>query len=305
MVQADKLLTLKQSYKCFILIFILTLVNEPLSMNKPILLLLLLLYFSLCAGAQKIYFSSVGNRWIRESTFTGGPIIIHKSADSVYKDTVINNNRYGICMGENSGRFLLRDDTTSDKVYERYITDTVDHLKFDYSLKLGDTTLYEGDSCIVTKKDSISINNIWYKSWTFSSIKYTPTTIDIIEGVGVTGLGGFENFSSLVCFSQNGIILYGSSGNCNLSVNDYVYQNNKPILSPNPISPNTKIIFPNIILQGKLKIINSIGQTVFTTPIHNQKEEQIGTFITNPGMYYYILSDEQNGMNYAGQFICN
>ncbi len=74
-------------------------------------------------------------------------------------------------------------------------------------------------------------------------------------------------------------------------------------LFPNPISEESKLIFDKPIIEGKLLIYNYLGQVIYKYNISNISEITIGNELKQKGIYYYLIQDNINDVNFSGCFV--
>ena len=129
--------------------------------------------------------------------------------------------------------------------------------------------------------------------------------------------------AQLLCFFNNGtkpllsgsILAYGldnsitiyfdNNADCTLGVVEITQKkDNTNTLFPNPIDETSKIALPYNIPSGKITVCNDIGQTIFSNSFQNKEDILIGDKIHTPGMYFYLVIDNQSGSVFSGKFIC-
>ncbi len=161
-------------------------------------------------------------------------------------DTNVNNNSYRIITTSNemlfrhnngfigcspfSNYFMqygLRQDTLGKKVFIFDFSSNQEYLLYDFNLNIGDTLfnsflLPQGSACSYAKVqniDSILINNVFHKHWTFDCIQ------DVIEGIGsmYDPFGTSTDGLYLMCFhdSLNNFIFYNTVNNFHDSASVY------------------------------------------------------------------------------------
>ena len=278
------------------------------------------------ANAQKIRFTDTSNIWTEGFYHPD-----YTSINRIYNgdNVTINGINYV------SGYELRREDTLQNKVYMKYndADDTTEHLLYDYNLSIGDSftsiayrNLIPSDTFIysVTQLDSVKINNIWHKVWTFMNVYATNISLyyyppyTIIEGIGCTsGLDKplmprmFESMRHILCFENNGSIVtvpiptggyYLSPQTCALSIARNVVNNHTITISPNPANQYSKITFPHTIQSGRLTITDVLGKTICNKTINNKPEIAIGELPAS-GFYFYQLTDLTQNQSYTGKFI--
>ncbi len=191
-----------------------------------------------------------------------------------------------------------------------------DSLLYDFGVKIGDTlnqynTANYSWKSFVSSIDSILIDGNYRKQFVISAM-YQHTlyqnTDSIVEGIGsmqglvevIQGIGFSEESDLLVCFQQNGNIVFGGYQNqfndsCTvygpLGINGLNNQIISFTISPNPASASVILSFH---LQNKnsiLSLYNSMGQLVKVQTIStNDKSITEDLSILPNGIYYYTLS---------------
>ena len=307
---------------------------------KKIILISLLVIFSISSSfAQKIRFSDSTNVWKFLSIIEGAGSM---SGTTLYTvgysgSTIINGKKY---MTLTLYDFHVYEDTIAKKIYARGASDTTDHLLYDYNLTIGDTLANNITGVLpswVIATDSTEINGIWYKVWHFEGGNVSTGDIYyycVIEGIGsLNGLNmpvsqtyqymytlGEDNEQAR-CFQNNGATyplsnpvhvscsiptsayFFDNTTSCALQADKIVKKDRSVSVSPNPIDPSSKIIFPNHISSGAVAIYNDLGQPVINFPFQNKDELQIGNKIKMPGIYYYRVTDSEHGAVYSGKFL--
>jgi hypothetical protein len=193
---------------------------------------LLLVGASLGAVAQKIRFSDTTNKWSM-LWIDAGDFVTEESSAGYGTDTIISGQSYhrlhsGV-FGTTVGSLALREDTVANRIYFRFITpkfrmmntDTIEHLFFDYNLRLGDKFVisYPGYWARLKVGDtgSLLLGTQVCKKWMMwvdsQDIFTTPrlNPYDFIEGLGPTSSPiwpvsswSFEDVEQLRCFTNHG-----------------------------------------------------------------------------------------------------
>ncbi len=286
---------------------------------KKSLLVALAMLFAISSFGQKIRFSDSTNVWTLLYTSLdpgSNPVFTSWISPISYSGSVmINSNRYLKLES-----YYIREDTTAKKVFIRSASDSVDKLLYDYNWAVGDTE----NSYQITFIDSTMINSLWYKTWHFNG------DFNVIEGIGCTNgyeFAAYPNFGfheysrQLICFQNRDVspplstpvsswgaiinIEFDDSASCAmhpLDINRPAETNSNISVVPNPIAQSSKIIFSDVA-NGKIMIVNDIGQAIETIPFQNTNEVLIGGKIKLPGIYFYHVTDNENGKVYSGKLI--
>jgi len=145
---------------------------------------------------------------------------------------------------------------------------------------------------------------------------YPLATIYISSGVcNYVGSASEE----VVCFSSHGTkpaislatTTYGvesdhtfdNNASCSLRVKDIAHEPGTAQIAPDPITDESKIIFPETIKAGRICITNMLGQIVWQKEITNANEMVFGTYIPARGLYAYALTDNTSGKTCYGKFV--
>jgi|GEM_PF-1112415 len=308
---------------------------------KNFILLMLFCSLSICTNAQKIRFTDSNNVWhVAESVgevvytyFFGTDTAI---GDKHYRplirsyidedgDTTLLNNQY-----------IIREDTSIGRVYYRDISlliDTLDRLLYVYDLNLGDTVNFGSYTDSVVAIDSLLIDGYYYKVYTmrdtgsFATLMHAYTYIERIGALPGPGypmfpLCFFEFSSSLCCFQHNGNYpdIYLEYQNCEYNwvfnndscdcepppysgINDVRPKRFFAEVVPNPLQPSSLIQWKEPIVQGRLKVTDATGRTIFTQKIMNASSAPIGQLLKESGIYFYELTDIKNKRSARGKLI--
>ena len=195
----------------------------------------------------------------------------------------------------------------------------------------------------VAQADSIQINGIWHKHWLFVGVDSVLESFvygdsihyDVIEGIGclndiyysleplpisssICGLFGSTS-DELKCFSTRGTIpemgsifsthgveynrQFDNLGCYPAGVSKQVREGGTVRVSPNPLTNESKIVFPHVINRGRICVYNYLGQVVFRSGLINTSEQDIGMILSQSGAYCYSLVDDENGNTYRGTMV--
>jgi hypothetical protein len=294
-------------------------------MKKAILILLLALA-TLSSFGQKIRFTDSTNVWTWYQFGCGGDDHVWKYVSRYGGDSTVNSTTYKKLYNYNIGLYptLVREDTITKKVIFLH-TDSTEKILYDYNLQMGDTFASIRTAHIVDSVDSVEINGIPYKYWHLHDTALSGLSpfadYFFIEGVGCTNEPlypinpyFFEDCFVLTCFTNKGTLPllthkvpphFDNDTSCTLTfgldINNPA-RNKKVNLYPNPIDNSCKIVFL-YNLSGNILLLNSIGQIIVNLPFTNENELLIGDKITVSGLYYYRVTDEQNGKVFSGKFV--
>ncbi len=183
-------------------------------------LFLLALCISISVQAQKIRFTDTSNKW--SLLVTGPDAYSALGAASYSGDTILYGRKYSVST---NGIPFVREDTITNKIY--YLSDTGEHVFFDYNLQLNDTfsvvAQYGQDTTdtvhirhVVQSIDSIQLGNVYHKVWKMNcagSISWGGCAdYTFIEGIGTTSGPSFNIFplffegcTQIRCFSSKGV----------------------------------------------------------------------------------------------------
>jgi len=202
----------------------------------------------------------------------------------------------------------FRNDTLNKKVFYLPIDSTNEVLLYDFNLSVGDTIhgymedlarLHFGPSYYaqIDSVDSVLINTNYRKRW---HVKHYSQVInidpgEIIEGIGHTNgllegfFSGFDSNGSLVCYSENGLPLYGSSPCETVSVKELSLDKRFSV-SPNPTN---NILFINTDIDyNTINIYSLSGKLVKT----QSASLQISVLDLPKGMYFIQLIGNKNNV---------
>jgi hypothetical protein len=117
-----------------------------------------------------------------------------------------------------------------------------------------------------------------------------------VTSFGYTYTQSFDNYTSCDTFTAHQHL-------SNVGVKDLSAESPGATVIPNPVNDAGKIVLPYNISSGTVTIINSIGQVVYNMPVLNEHEIIIGNKISVPGIYFYRVTDAQNGRIFSGKFV--
>jgi hypothetical protein len=75
----------------------------------------------------------------------------------------------------------------------------------------------------------------------------------------------------------------------------------KTIVTPNPVTDASIIVFPSVIRSGTIVVLNELGQTISNSSFQNARSMPVGNKILTPGNYFYRVTDLNNGKAFTGK----
>jgi len=210
----------------------------------------------------------------------------------------------------------FREDTSARKIFFVQPLDSSENLLYDFTMVVGDTVkgfLSSYWAClpyaqIVNSIDSTLVGGSYRKRWIIGTGWFK-----FIEGIGSTA-GLLDHvceiidgpITSLLCFSQNGIVLYPSNAwMCNVITGiESVKGNaeNQISISPNPFHSEAKL--QNVNWGAcRMKIYNTIGVLIREEKILNLTSYTLHRDGLNDGLYFYELRTSSAEMIATGKFI--
>ncbi|MFN0201991.1 MAG: T9SS type A sorting domain-containing protein [Bacteroidia bacterium] len=202
------------------------------------------------------------------------------------------------------------------KIYLWDYQDSTEYLLYDFdSLAVGDditnwyntTNRYLGintkqiDSFFIGDIDSVLIANTYRKRYhIMGSCNLTDTYL--IEGIGYTDpvtMCGFEEGSSLICFTLNDSLIWQSSAPfpyCGLpypTVGLTYTLSSSAFIYPNPFTSELNLTFSKEIKALTILIYDLRGKLLYDKKVENQKEIQLELTKLPSGMYHLLMYDEQ------------
>jgi hypothetical protein len=287
-------------------------------------------FATLPAHSQKIRFTDTTNHWIPGHTyFSGTTFSDHQFSGS----TNVNGLNYLILNGQLGYNYLVREDTVERKVYYREyqssqpIPDSNEYIGYDYNWQVGDTVTrwiakWTGKvpaKYVVATIDSVVVNNIYHKVWSFSYVSGTPFgTVQVIEGIGsVAGPTWlfnlpdfFEGGMALYCFMTNNtkpvlnFLPFNNTHSCAEGVDDDKALGNSKVVFPNPVARSSYLKVGDV-KTANLVIWNVSGQEVYKRALRGNTNLPIGELIQAPGIYFYRVADYSatTERHYEGSFI--
>ncbi|MCX6232485.1 MAG: T9SS type A sorting domain-containing protein [Bacteroidetes bacterium] len=248
------------------------------------------LYQGHSAGSDSYGLFKTGN-----DTLINGKNYIKLFVQSVYQ---VGPSTY-LQLSNLSYGFAFRNDTNK-KAYIIPSTDSIEHLWYDFNLKIGDTlpcnqawystsTLYSNEKIIVTAIDSVLFGSTYYKRFRFNH----PIMKDLVMGVGFLGdlirdnHIYFEYNISLKTFCPD-----TSLSNCNIIMGiDKIEKATKDIfIYPNPTTSVLNIDFLNPDLEiNKINIREITGKQLKNIDLYNNENRFSIDLNLNAGIYFVEL----------------
>ena len=183
------------------------------------------------------------------------------------------------------------------------------YLLYDYNMNLGDTLrglLVQYDTLLVSNKDSIQINGVYHKRWTFTP---TPDNITsyLIEGIGSkAGLieplfSYFADFTDhyLVCVKDSTTVYFETVNNSNPGC-DWQVVNQQEVSStpqlkifPNPCSQQFEVNFEKIFSNISLRLQSTQGYEVLHQTFNQVEKIQLSLSDLPSGFYILHIDADQ------------
>jgi hypothetical protein len=194
-------------------------------------------------------------------------------------------------------QFYMRID--SGKIYTRRFHSSKECLVFNSEWQIGDTIVMprfqDLGHYIVTAIDTVEIGGINRRKWKFLCPSQSSFPTSFIEGIGgeyrlaepVFSIY-WEASSTLDCFKQDGIHLYGPHcGSCTTSIEDEI--NNQIEIFPNPTNDFIHIKIPMTIVENaQLEISNMKGECVHSSQL-SKRYDKIPIEDLSSGIYIINL----------------
>jgi hypothetical protein len=198
----------------------------------------------------------------------------------------------------------------SNKVNFIYPGSETAYLLYDYNMNLGDTLrglLVQFDTLLVSNKDSIQINGVYHKRWTFTPTPDNVTSY-LIEGIGTkAGLmeplfSYFADFTDhyLVCVKDSTTVYFQTVNTSYPGCNWEVV--NQPEISaptplqpfPNPCSQQLNIQFANTLADISLSLYSSQGKMILNQTLHHTDRIQLSVIDIPSGLYNLCIKTDQS-----------
>ena len=220
---------------------------------------------------------------------------------------------------------LLREDTSTRKVYVCFPNYTKDTLLYNFNLHVGDTLRQTyikrwGDTETVKAIDSVLVGSTYRKQFLIALNNYSNNVVfdSLIEGIGSSeGLlelmvPPFESGSWMDCFTDSTVqFSYGATYPCNIFHKCHdagIAAVGKPETSvsvyPNPSSGNYKFQITNYAMQKvNIEVFNVLGEKVYSKfTVHNSPFTI--DLSSNPnGIYLYRITSENGALIGAGKLM--
>lgn len=218
-----------------------------------------------------------------------------------------------------SNDYFVRQDSL--KIYV-YLTDSTEHLLYDYDLVVGDTFYFKGSGvfsqnltflwndsvqCVVDSIDNITVagalRNVFYLSHdNYGGMSGVIDTNSVfIEGIGnfggfFCGISRFSEYTTrtLECFGINNISYWtGFNGVCDFSVGiKSIDEKINLNYFPNPVINKLDIEIPESLIIKKIEIVDMVGEKTdlkFNRSENNKLTVDLSCF--NSGMYFLKVYD--------------
>lgn len=272
---------------------------------KKLYFLFFLFLPAYAATAQKIHFTDRQNKWVVAEPNLAEPYY-YINVTTYDKDTVSNGHTY---VHSQWGWF--REDTVAGIVYYKKELQLPEKVLYDYNMKPGDSLVhtlvqqsnYSDSVFYLHSVDSIMINGAYHLVQFFANRSH-PNSISMSNTV-IEGIGQIAQFPFLVYFHVDGFIPLScfriddrpiyvpkignwysiDSRSCTLGVADKSSLQDKVTIVPHPANSSSIISFPSAV-NGRMSIINAMGQTVMENELKATTKAAIGTLPAS-GIYFY------------------
>ncbi|KUG24848.1 hypothetical protein ASZ90_005341 [hydrocarbon metagenome] len=240
----------------------------------------------------------IGNIW----QYSENPS--HISESRAIKDTLMGNNKhYTFISGDMYWGYYRQE---GEKVFQFYTGDSVETLRYDFSLSIGDTLkidYFDGDTVVTTVYDSGRISAFGYeKDFMIFYSNSTQSSWHVYYNI-VDGIGLIQHHAEVFYYYLAGAIINGHQYGTIVSVkkpeqavpHEYVLKQNYP----NPFNPNTTIEFEiSKPSQVKLLVYDSIGNLIKTLAnnyLHSGRHGYLfdGSNLSSGVYFYKIQIDNQ------------
>ena len=151
---------------------------------------------------------------------------------------------------------------------------------YNFNCSLGELTCNSSLDITRAQQQAITFNflNFWLSHYLYDDVNAETDFNNLLES------------SNQVNYSQS----------CTTLGNQEVLSPKDLKISPNPFENYINITMSELDLGGALKVINNLGQVVYTTQI-SSKESQINLSMLRDG--FYIIHYAKDSFNYTGKFI--
>ncbi|MBW6481901.1 MAG: T9SS type A sorting domain-containing protein [Vicingaceae bacterium] len=301
--------------------------TKPLhSLSFKPLLLLVFLITTLTLTAQIYHPMLKPNKFWDVMAFNGSEMCGVSSGQQCFLqgDTVISGNQYQIIKSHpiislvNPGPYcppfavdtsysvitgFIREDSIAKKVFVYDISNNVDDLLYDFNLVVGDTlnSNYAGQGLLIII-DSIDtfvlLNNQVRKRFYYTD--FFGFASYYVEELGLPRfhyplVGGLSGGNFVTCVKENNIQLYNSQWAYSCPSLVGIEENNLQNavkISPNPTRDNIVVAQLTNFVGGTIKIINLMGQVIFSQSIQNQ-QMSFNLSAYSKGIYLVKISSDK------------
>jgi hypothetical protein len=301
-----------------------------------------LLLVSLNAGAQKVRFSDTSNEWYGFMAHENGtawgfePYNWDYQGDTIIDATVYHKLVTGLGFTPN---FAIREDTVNGHIFFRLIwpgfpVDTLEHLFFDYNLKVNDTFRVHYGSYYsvhhVSAIGSVLLGGTPHRTWSMvpdSSFSRLAGTMayTFVEGLGSldqpimsASNTSYDHEARLLCFHTRGsrplmsprMVLFDNDSSCSywpVGIDNIGPPSGPITLSPNPCTGTITLRYPATVFKTPItvRITDMRGSVVHSSsfiPQGNSIEICLGEEIP-PQMYSILIYTSEGAPLYRGKFL--
>jgi len=241
-------------------------------------------YYDMTWGNQVIngtmFYGLLGDTTIDSNVYAK----VYRCGFTMTSDTAFNPATAIYCFG-------IRE--SNKQIFIRYANDTIEQLHYDFNLAMGDSFYFYYAPMMgwhyVTSVDSLFINGSYRHTITFDQVDTW------IEGIG-SDAGLFESnmlignlYTSLLCYSENGNVIYSPLGDCNRSgtwINEV--SNSLIKVYPNPANNVIEFNVPSSFASFKITVTDFLGQLIYTGETSPGQKSILNTSTWSDGVYFIV-----------------
>ena len=181
------------------------------------------------------------------------------------------------------------------QIFVREVNDTIDRLHYDFNLTVGDSFnfYYAGLAGwhYVTSVDSILINSTYRRTITFDQVDTWIEGMGSNAGLLQSNLLIGNVYSLLLCYSENGNVIYFPLGVCNRLGTGIKEDSYSRLINiyPNPANDFIKFNLPFSFSSFKISATDFLGQVIYTNETSLGEQSILNTSNWVDGVYFITL----------------